>query len=126
MTNNHKAPSSLKRGSAELAILAVLAEAPLHGYQIAKRIREQTAGVVSFDVASLYPVLYALESRGLVKGEWEEAAPSRIPKHRDGIRGRRRRCYRLTPEGRRRLKPLRREWREFFRALNHLARLADA
>jgi len=122
MTNNHKAPSALKRGSAELAVLSVLAEAPLHGYQIAKRIREQTAGVVSFDVASLYPVLYALESRGLVKGEWEEAASSRSI----GIRGRRRRCYHLTPEGRRRLKPLRREWREFFRALNHLARLADA
>jgi len=118
MTNNHKTPSALKRGSAELAVLSVLAEAPLHGYQIAKRIREQTAGVVSFDVASLYPVLYALESRGLVKGEWEESAAK--------LRGRRRRCYHLTPEGRRRLKPLRREWREFFRALNHLARLADA
>ena len=116
MTNNHKPPSSLKRGSAELAILSVLAEAPLHGYQIAKRIRQQTAGVVSFDVASLYPVLYALESRGLVKGEWEESATAR----------RRRRCYHLTPEGRRRLKPLRREWRDFFRALNRLARLADA
>ena len=117
MTNNHKTPTALKRGSAELAVLSVLAEAPLHGYQIAKRIREQTAGVVNFDVASLYPVLYALESRGLVKGEWEEAAAK--------ARGRRRH-YRLTPGGHRRLKPLRREWREFFRALNRLARLADA
>ena len=115
MKDNHKPSSSLKRGSAELAILSVLAERPLHGYQIAKRIREQTTGVVSFDVASLYPVLYALESRGLVKGEWEEPAS-----------GRRRRNYRLTPDGHRRLKPLRREWREFFRALNRLARLADA
>ena len=115
MATNHKGASPLKRGSAELAVLAVLAEAPRHGYQIAKRIREQTGGVVSFDVASLYPVLYALESRGLVKGAWEGAAS-----------GRRRRYYRLTPEGRRRLKPLRREWRDFFRALNRLARLADA
>ena len=114
MATNHKGASPVKRGSAELAVLAVLAEAPRHGYEIAKRIRDQTGGVVSFDVASLYPVLYALESRGLVKGAWEEAA------------GRRRRYYRLTPEGRRRLKPLRREWRDFFRALNRLARLADA
>jgi PadR family transcriptional regulator PadR len=118
MKDSHKPPSSLKRGSAELAILSVLAERPLHGYQIAKRIHEQTAGVVSFDVASLYPVLYALESRGLVKGEWEEAGAK--------SRGRRRRYYRLTPDGHRRLKPLRREWRDFFRALNRLARLADA
>ena len=115
MATNHKGASPVKRGSAELAVLAVLAEAPRHGYEIAKRIRDQTGGVVSFDVASLYPVLYALEGRGLVKGSWEEAA-----------NGRRRRYYRLTPEGRRRLHRLRGEWREFFRALNRVARLADA
>ena len=115
MATNHKGASPVKRGSAELAVLAVLAEAPLHGYEIAKRIRDQTGGVVSFDVASLYPVLYAMESRGMVKGSWEEAA-----------NGRRRRYYRLTPEGRRRLHRLRGEWRQFFRALSRVARLADA
>ena len=115
MEKEHKVSPQVKRGSAELAVLAVLAEAPLHGYEIAKRIHRETGGVVSFDVASLYPMLYALERRALVKGEWEETAG-----------GRRRRYYRLTPDGRRRLQPLRREWRDFFRALNRLARLADA
>ena len=105
----------IKRGSAELAVLAVLAEAPLHGYEIAKRIREQTGGVVTFDVAALYPLLYSMETRGWVQASWEET-PS----------GRRRRCYRLTADGKRRLTPLRREWRDFFRALNRLARLSDA
>jgi DNA-binding PadR family transcriptional regulator len=96
-------------------VLAVLAEAPLHGYEIAKRIREQTGGVVTFDVAALYPLLYSMETRGWVQASWEET-PS----------GRRRRCYRLTADGKRRLTPLRREWRDFFRALNRLARLSDA
>jgi PadR family transcriptional regulator len=105
----------IKRGSAELAVLSVLAEAPLHGYEIAKRIREQTGGAVSFDVAALYPVLYSMESRGWVEASWEETA-----------NGRRRRCYRLTADGKRRLLPLRREWREFFRGLNRLARFSDA
>ena len=105
----------IKRGSAELAILSVLAEEPLHGYEIAKRIREQTEGVITFDVAALYPVLYSMETRGWLQAAWEET-PS----------GRRRRSYRLTAEGKRRLQPLRREWREFFRALNRLARLSDA
>lgn len=105
----------IKRGSAELAVLAVLAESPLHGYEIAKRIREQTGGVVTFDVAALYPILYSLERRRWVEGSWQEA-PS----------GRKRRCYRLTQEGRRQLQPLRREWRDFFHALNRLARLSDA
>lgn len=115
MADGQKVSSQVKRGSAELAVLAVLAEARLHGYEIAKRIRQQTGGVVSFDVASLYPLLYALERRGWVEGWWEQAAS-----------GRQRRYYRLTPEGRRRLQPLRREWRAFFRALNRLARLSNA
>src|SRR5262245_9705836 len=115
MRQSRSVSPQIKRGSAELAILAVLAEAPLHGYEIAKRIRENTGGVITFDVAALYPILYAMETRGWVQAYWEEAA-----------NGRRRRCYRLTADGRRRLQPLRREWREFFRALNRLARLADA
>ena len=109
-----KVSSQIKRGSAELAVLALVAEAPRHGYEIAKRIEQQTGGVLRFDVTSLYPVLYAMERRGWIAGTWEE------------VHGRRRRYYRITAEGRRRLAPLRAEWREFFRALNRLTRLADA
>jgi transcriptional regulator len=105
----------IKRGSAELAILSVLAEGPLHGYQIAKRIERQTRGVLSFNLASLYPLLYRMEKRGWVKGTWE-----------DPPGGRRRRYYRLTPAGRRRLVPLREEWAQFFQALNRLAGVTHA
>jgi PadR family transcriptional regulator len=115
MKHSHSVSPQIKRGSAELAVLAVLAEAPLHGYEIAKRIRQNTGGVITFDVAALYPVLYSMESRGWVDAYWEETPG-----------GRRRRCYRLTTDGKRRLQPLRQEWREFFRALNRLARLSDA
>lgn len=106
---------AIKRGSGELAILTVLGKGPLHGYEIAKRIEQQTAGVLRFHLASLYPMLYAMEKRGWVKGTWEVASS-----------GRRRRCYRLTPAGRKRLAPLRREWSEFFRALQRLAGSAHA
>jgi len=115
MKTSQSVSPQIKRGSAELAVLAVLAETPLHGYEIAKRIREQTGGAVSFDVAALYPILYSMERRGWVDAYWEEASS-----------GRRRRCYRLTADGKGRLLPLRREWREFFRGLNRLARFSDA
>ena len=105
----------IKRGSAELAILSVLAEGPLHGYQIAKRIERQTRGLLRFNLASLYPLLYRMEKRGWVKGTWE-----------DPPGGRRRRYYRLAPAGRRRLVPLREEWAQFFRALNRLAGVTHA
>lgn len=106
--------SSIKRGSAPLAILAVLAEQPRHGYEIAKRIEQKTGGVLRFHVASLYPLLYRMERRGWVKGSWEDSG------------GRRRRCYRLTPLGKKRLTPLRAQWRLFFEALDSLAGVARA
>lgn len=107
--------AQIKRGSAELAVLTLLARTPLHGYQIAKQIEEQTAGVLRFDMASLYPMLYAFERKGWVKAEWQELA-----------NGRRRRCYRLTPLGRKQLAPLREQWRTFFHALQNITGFQNA
>lgn len=107
--------SKIARGSAELAILALLAEQPLYGFEIAKRIEERTGGALRFTLASLYPMLYNLEKRGWVKGRWEVNRA-----------GRDRRYYGLTPAGRRKLAPLRREWQFFFRALDRLAGVTRA
>ena len=105
--------SAVKRGSSEIAVLAILADEKLHGYEISRRIAEQSEGALHFSLASLYPLLYSLEKRGLVKGLWE-TAPS----------GRRRRCYSLTSAGKKQLQPLRKEWAQFFLALNRVARVS--
>jgi len=107
--------ANLKRGSAELAILTLLESAPLHGYEIAKRIEQQTEGALTFNVASLYPMLYALERRGWIKGGWS-----------DQSNGPKRRVYTLTKLGRKKVAPLRREWALFFRALDRLAGVSNA
>lgn len=107
--------NSIKRGSAELAILAVLEDQPRHGYEIARRIEQQTDGVLHFTLASLYPLLYRMEKRGWIKGAWEITANRR-----------KRRCYRLTPVGQKKLAPMRAEWRMFFKALNRLAGVSNA
>jgi PadR family transcriptional regulator, regulatory protein PadR len=107
--------AKIKRGSGELAILALLDREPLHGYEISKRIAQATGGVLQFNLASLYPLLYRMEKRGWVKGQWQEAAS-----------GRERRYYRLTPKGKKQLVPLRAEWSLFFQALHRLAGVAHA
>ena len=107
--------SNISRGSAELAILTLLNERPLYGFEIAKHIEERTAGALRFTMASLYPMLYELEQRGCVKSRWE-ANPA----------GRDRRYYSLTPAGKKELAPLRREWKRFFHALDGLAGLNHA
>ena len=107
--------SKIARGSAELAILALLAREPLYGFEIAKRIEEESGGALRFNLASLYPMLYELEKRGWIKGRWE---PNRA--------GRDRRYYGLTAAGRKQLAPLRREWHSFFQALDRLAEVSRA
>ena len=105
----------LKRGSAELLILALLDERARHGYDIARLIDERSAGAISFYTASLYPTLYRLEDKGLIDGRWVEKAGQR-----------RRRYYRLTPAGRRVLASQRSTWQNFFVALDRVARLREA
>jgi transcriptional regulator len=107
--------AQIKRGSAELAVLTLLAQRPLHGYEIAKQIEEQTRGVLRFDMASLYPMLYRFERKAWVKAEWQTLA-----------NGRRRRCYRLTPLGRKQLAPLREQWRVFFQAFQNITGFQNA
>ena len=78
----------MKKGSAELLILALIEDRARHGYEISKLIAARSRGALQFHVASLYPLLYRLEDRGWIEGRWVEKAGQR-----------RRRCYRITPSG---------------------------
>ena len=106
---------SIKRGSAELAVLAVLENGPLHGYEIARQIEQGTDGVLRFTLASLYPLLYRMEKRGWTRAAWE-TTPSGVKRRR----------YRLTAAGSTQLAQARREWKTFFRALDHLGGVSRA
>jgi len=107
--------TELKRGTAELAILSVLEQGPLHGYQIGRRIAEESGGALQFTLAALYPLLYRMERRGWLRAEWQT-----------GESGKRRRCYQLTPRGRKMLKPMRAEWAELFRVMRRVAGVTHA
>ncbi len=104
-------PSDLewKKGSAELLILSLVEVRPRHGYEISKLIEQRSGGTVRFHVASLYPLLYRLEERGWVLGRWVEKSGQR-----------RRRYYRLTPQGRKILASQRRGWQRFVEAVDRI------
>ena len=105
----------VKRGSTEMLILALVEDSPRHGYEIAKLIEQRSEGVLQFHVASLYPLLYRLEKRGLIQGRWVERAGQR-----------RRRYYKLTPAGQKVLAEQRRTWKDFFAALDRVAGISNA
>jgi PadR family transcriptional regulator, regulatory protein PadR len=107
--------SKIARGSGELAILSILSEKQLYGFEISRQIGERTGGALKFTLASLYPLLYDMEKRGWVEGRWQA-----------NHAGRDRRYYRLTPNGRKQLAPLKKEWRTFFHALDTLAGVSHA
>ena len=96
----------LKKGSAELLILSLVEPRARHGYEISKLIEQRSDRRLKFKVASLYPLLYRLEERGWIAGKWVEKAGER-----------RRRFYRLTPEGKRVLAAQRDHWRQFVDAV---------
>ncbi len=105
----------LKRGTAELMILALLEERERHGYELAQLIEQRSEGAISFHVASLYPTLYRLEDKQLLEGRWVEKAGQR-----------RRRYYRITAAGRKALKAHRTLWDTFFQGLHRVARIKHA
>ena len=62
----------IKKGYLKLAILYTLLRGPLHGYEIIKRIRENTFDLLTPTAGSLYPALKELEANGLIRGEWHQ------------------------------------------------------
>ena len=104
-----------KKGSAELLILALLEDQPRHGYHIGKLIESRSGGKLRFHIASLYPLLYRLENRGLIQGRWVEKPNQR-----------RRRYYRLTTQGQKTLAQQRQSWREFVRAVSQITGVEHA
>lgn len=101
--------------SPEILVLALLEERERHGYEIGRLIADRSRGVFELHIASIYPLLYRLERRGWIAGRWVEKPNQR-----------RRRFYRLLPEGQRALAGQRRTWREFVTAVNRVMRPGHA
>lgn len=80
-------------------VLAILAEGDSYGYAILKRVQELSGGRVEWTDGMLYPVLHRLERTGHIQARWQTAES-----------GRRRKYYRITPQGRAQLAEERRQW----------------
>ena len=102
--------AELKKGTTPLLILALIEAEPRHGYELSKQIEAKSGGVVRIHAASLYPLLYEMERKRWIAGQWVEKPGQR-----------RRRFYRLTAEGKRQLDAQRNGFAEFVRAVASIA-----
>src|SRR5262249_57087262 len=84
--------SELLPGTLYMMILRTLNAGPLHGYAIARRIRESSRGGLEIEDGSLYPALNRMLVKGWLKAEWGISENNRKA-----------RFYRLTHEGQKQL-----------------------
>ncbi len=101
------AMNGLKNDPLELVVLAVLADGPQYGYAITKQVGVRSGGEMKLSPGVLYPLLSLLEKQGLITSTWDEVraerAPDEAPGDEEGARGRRRKWYRLSAKGKKRL-----------------------
>ena len=88
-------------GVLELAVLGLLSEAPMHGYELRKRLNALLGSLRAFSYGSLYPCLRALQEAGWIVTDGPPVAGG------SPLTGRRTKIvYRLTAEGKERLQEL--------------------
>ena len=104
----------LYTGTLELLILRTLQGEPVHGYGIARHIRERTEGVLEVEQGALYPALHRLNRKSWVTGSWGETET-----------GRRARFYSLTKKGKRALERESARWQEHAQAVYAVLRHAE-
>jgi PadR family transcriptional regulator PadR len=92
------------RGTLEVLILKTLTWGPRHGYAIARWLEDTSSDILRVEEGSLYPALYRMEKRGLIKSD-----------RRMSELGRSAKFYQLTAAGRRELRAETVEWLAFAR-----------
>lgn len=95
----------LMRGAGPPAVLQLLSNGEMYGYELVEALDRQSDGVLAMGQSTLYPMLYNLEAKGLVASRLDEAGP------------RPRRYYRLTGKGKRRLSHDRKQWSALVEAM---------
>ena len=96
-------------GTLDALILKTLSWGPRHGYAIARFIEDNTGNEIEVEEGSLYPSLYRMERKGWIQAEWGRSELNRRAK-----------LYKLTAEGRKRLRQETVEWARFASAVSRI------
>ncbi|MDA7859487.1 PadR family transcriptional regulator, partial [Mariniblastus sp.] len=104
-----KLEREMMRGAGPTAVMHLLSGDEMYGYEIVERLGKESAGVFEMGQSTLYPMLYNLEGKGLVKS-----------REKKGDNGRKRRYYRLTAKGSRKLEADRKQWTSLIDGLSAL------
>ena len=102
-----KFESQLLKGIAPVVVLEILSRGQMYGYELSQAIEQRSSDILTLGKGTLYPLLYNLEARKLVKGKWETADS-----------GRKRRYYSITSKGKGQLAKQKEQLKELTAGLN--------
>ena len=97
----------LLQGTLDVMILKALSWGPMHGFGVAKWIRQTTDEVLQIEDSALYPALHRMEYRGLIDADWDLTENNRRAKY-----------YRLTAKGRQQLRARSSSWERYSTAVS--------
>lgn len=103
-----KIERELMRGAGPTAVLQLLSGGERYGYELVETLAKQTGGVLAMGQSTLYPMLYNLQAKGLIRARNDATGP------------RPRKYYRLTKKGERKLATDTKQWQALFEAFGML------
>ena len=101
--------TELMRGAGPVAVMQLLESREMYGYELVEALDRRSDGVLAMGQSTVYPLLYNLEAKGLVRSRWERSES-----------GRKRKYYSLTKKGAKELAARRRQWRSLVEAMTRL------
>ena len=105
----------LLQGTLDLLVLKTLAWEPMHGYAVARWIRDTTQDALQVEEGALYTSLHRMEKRGWIAAEWGVSENNRKARY-----------YRLTASGRKQVGIELREWERLSNAVNVVMQMTTA
>ena len=105
----------LLQGTLDVLVLRALSWGPMHGYAVARFIREGSGGTFRILDGALYTSLHRMEERGWVEADWGTSE-----------KGKRAKFYNLTPAGRRELRDQGAAWDRYVVAVGKVMRAVPA
>jgi len=102
-----KFESQLLKGIAPVVVLEILSRGQMYGYELSKAIEQRSGNILTLGKGTLYPLLYNLEAKRLIKGRWQQAKS-----------GRKRRYYSITSKGKGQLARQKAQFEELSAGLN--------
>ena len=101
-----KIDKELMKGSTTLLILNLLEKENLYGYQLIKKLSEESENIFNLKEGTLYPILHGLEEKGFISSYWDDTT------------GKKRKYYSITKQGKKQLKESNEDWKVFSSAVN--------